>query len=138
MARYLADWMAEAPFLIASALVVAFLVGIAALLGFRQAARLDEAAVARLAAGEGATLEAAAIAEDGKAALARLGDGRLMVARVMGGDVSARLFQPAQARLSLTSGRLTAVFGDVGYPALNMRIKEAPAWLAALAGEGNT
>jgi hypothetical protein len=133
---YLADWAAEGPALIGSVIAVTVMVGIAAALGFRKAAKLDEAALARLAAAEGASVEGAVIAGNGKDALARLSDGRLLVARVMGNDVSARVAPAGAVRLRVAQGRLSATFADLGFPALNMRIEDSPAWLEELAGGG--
>ena len=74
------EWIVTA----ASAGVVAFMVAVAALLGFRQTTRLDDGALARLAANEGDHSEAAIIAPNGRAAFARLRSGKLMVASAMG------------------------------------------------------
>jgi hypothetical protein len=133
---YLRQWTAEAPALVGSIVAVTLMVGVAAVLGFRKTARLDETALERLAAGEGAAVEAAVIAPNGRDALARLSDGRLMVARVMGADVSARVAPAGAVRLRLAPGRLSATFADLGFPPLHMRLQDAPAWLAELAGGG--
>jgi hypothetical protein len=125
------EWIVTA----ASAAVVLLMIGVAAALGFRQSARLDEAALARLAAAEGAQLEAVLIGEGGRAALARLAGGKLMVARVMGADVSVRVAPAGAARLRLDGERLGVTFGDLGYPPLHMRVDAPPAWLAELCQE---
>lgn len=117
----------------ASAGVVLFMVVLAALLGFRAKARLDEAALQQLAANEGERSEEAIIAANGKAALARLASGKLMVVRVMGADVSARLVAASAARLALSGEKLSVTFADTGFPPLHLRLSEAPAWIAALA-----
>jgi hypothetical protein len=133
---YLAEWAAEGPALVGSVIAVTLMVGIAAALGFRRTAKLDEAALARLAAAEGASLEGAVIASNGKDALARLSGGKLMVARVMGNDVSARVAPAGAVRLRVAGGRLSATFADLGFPALNMTLQDSPAWLEELAGGG--
>lgn len=134
--NWLAGWFAEAPVLAGSAAVVALMVFIAWMLGFRRAARLDEAELARIAAAEGASVEGAVIAPDGKSAFARLSGGKLMIVRVMGDDVSARIAPASAARVSLAGGKLSAAFGDLGYPPLHMRVQAAPPWLAELASGG--
>lgn len=134
--NYLAQWRAEVPALVGSVIAVALMVGAAAALGFRKTARLDEAALARLAAAEGASLEHAVIAPNGRDALARLSGGKVMIARVMGNDVSARVAPAGAVRLKLAPGRLSATFADLGFPPLNMRLQDAPAWLHELAGAG--
>lgn len=133
---YLRQWVAEAPALAGSILAVTLMVGIAAALGFRKTARLDEAALEQLAAAEGTSVEGAVIAPNGRHALARLSGGKLMVARVMGNDVSARVAPAGAVRLKIGGGRLSATFADLGFPALNMRLQDAPAWLDELAGGG--
>lgn len=123
--------------LIGSAAVVLLMVGVAALLGFRISAKLDDEDLARLAQAEGASVRHAIVAANGGSALAQLTDGRLMVARVMGLDVSTR-FAPASAvTLRLKARRLDVIFADVGYPPLHMRLTDQPAWLAELASGGN-
>ena len=133
---YLAEWAAEAPALAGSVIAVTLMVGLAAALGFRNTAKLDEAALARLAAAEGASVEGAVVSRDGKHALARLTGGMLMVARAMGNDVSARVAPARAVRLKVADGRLRATFADLGFPALNMRLQHSPAWLEELAGGG--
>jgi hypothetical protein len=129
--------LAEVIELTGSALVVLLMIGVAAALGFRLTARIDESELVRLAEAEGARIEASVIAQNDRSALAQLSDGRIMVARVMGADMSAR-FTPAKAvRVSLNGRRLSARFADIGFPPLNMRLDEQPAWLAELSsGEG--
>lgn len=132
---YFAEWVKEAPILAASAAVVLFMVGVSALLGFRQTARLNDEALAGLAAAEGASVEQAVIDERGRNALARLSGGRLMVARVMGNDVSARIAPAAAVSVSVRNGKLNARFADLGFPPLHMKLQAPPPWLAELAGE---
>lgn len=119
----------------ASAGGVAFMIAMAALLGFRTAAKLDQAELERLAAEEGAKLEAAAIDARGRAAIARLSGGKLLVARVLADGVATRAARPEQVALRLRKGRLTAGFGDLGFPPVSMRLDTPPDWLQTLAGE---
>ena len=115
-----------------SAAVVVLMIGVAAFLGFRMSARIDDNELARLAGEESARVEDAVIAQNGRTALARLSDGRLMVARVMGADVSARFAAAKSVRVRLNGNRLNATFADVGFPPLNMRLGDQPAWLAEM------
>ncbi len=133
---YLAQWRAEGPALLGSVIAVTLMVLAAAALGFRKSATLDEAALVRLAAAEGASIEQAVIGPNGRDALARLSGGKLLVARVMGNDISARVAPAGAVRLTLRHGRLSATFADLGFPPLNMRLQDAPAWLDELAGGG--
>jgi len=125
--------LAEGIELAGSATVILVMLGVAAVLGFRKAAQIDEAALTRLAEAEGARIEHAVVAQNGRSALARLSDGRIMVARVMGADVSARCAAAKSVRLGLKHGRLDARFADTGFPPLKMRVDGAPQWLNALA-----
>ena len=137
ISEWIAQWGAEAPVLAGSAAVVLFMVGLAWALGYRAKARLSDADLARLAEGEGASIQHALVAADGRAAFALLSNGKLMIARVMGDDVSARAAPRAAARVTVTQGRLSAAFADAGFPPLNMQLKETPPWLADLAaGQG--
>lgn len=130
---YLANWLDAAPVLLGSAAVVALMVGIAYVLGFRSTARLDVLELERLAAGEGDLLAAALVAPDGRSAFARLASGKVMVARVMGDDISARIAATSGVRAALREGVLSVEFADAGYPPLRMPAPEPPAWLAELA-----
>lgn len=132
-AAWIAQWIAEAPVLAGSAAVVLFMVGVAWALGFRAKRKLDEAELARLAEGEGAAVTHSVIAPNGGAAFAALSNGKLMIARVMGDDVSARAAPAGAMRVHLTAGRLHAGFADLGYPPLQMKLNDAPPWLADLA-----
>ncbi|MBS0383958.1 MAG: hypothetical protein JSS00_01255 [Proteobacteria bacterium] len=118
-----------------SAVVIVLMLSVAWVLGFRQSARLDEAEVARLARAEGANIEAAAIDAKGRAAVAKLSGGKLLIAKVMADGVSARVLPQGQARVRLRKGGLSIVFGDLGYPSLNMRLENPPAWLAELGAQ---
>jgi len=115
-----------------SAAVVLLMVGIAWALGFRATARLDEAALTRLAAAEGAHVEAAAVDAAGKAAIARLTGGKLLFAKVMADGVSARILPLGEARVRAKAGKVSVTFGDLGYPSLSMRIDNPPGWLSEL------
>lgn len=121
-----------------SAAVVLLMIGVAAILGFRMSARIDEGELTRLAETEGVRIDGSVIAKNGRTALARLSDGRVMVARVMGADVSAR-FAPANAvSLNVKRRRLNATFADTGFPPLKMRLDEQPAWLNEFSGGGGS
>ena len=128
--------ISKLPILAGSAAVIILMVGVAAALGFRPKAVLDDAALAQLAANEGASIEAAVIAPDAKSALARLSGGKIMVARAMGGDISARIAPASAVIAALRGEKLSVRFADIGYPPLHMRVQTPPAWLADLAGEG--
>lgn len=133
IAEYLQQWVEEAPTLIGSVVAVAFMVGVAALLGFRNTARIDDAALQRLAAAEGSRIESAVVASNAKSALARLDGGKLMIARVMGADISARVVPASVARVRSRNGKLSVAFADTGFPPLHMKLQETPPWLAQLA-----
>ncbi len=117
----------------ASAGVVAFMVAVAFILGFRDRAALDDAALAALAANENDAVEASVVSHNKRAAFARLRSGKLMIARVMGADVSTRFAPASAARVRLNRGKLSVAFADVGYPPLHLRLGDAPPWIAALA-----
>jgi len=121
-----------------SAAVVLLMIGVAAILGFRMSARIDDGELARLADAEGVRVDSAVIAKNGRTALARLSDGRVMVARVMGADVSARFASANVVKLDVKSHRLNATFADTGYPPLKMRLDEQPAWLNEFSGGGGS
>ncbi|QGZ94598.1 hypothetical protein [Terricaulis silvestris] len=129
--------ISKLPILAGSAAVIILMVSVAAALGFRPKALLDDATLARLAANEGASIEASVIAPDAKSALARLSGGKIMVARAMGGDVSARIAPASAVHARINGEKLSVRFADVGYPPLHMRVQTPPAWLADLvSGEG--
>ena len=117
---------------IGSAAVIVLMLSVAWVLGFRQSAHLDAAELARLAQAEGANVEAAAIDAKGRAAVAKLDGGKLLIAKVMADGVSTRVLSQGQARVRLGAHKLTITFGDLGYPSLNMRLENPPAWLAEL------
>jgi len=121
-----------------SAIVVVLLVLVAWAMGFRKAAQLDADTLAReLAAAEPrGRLADAVFSADGRSAIARLADGKLLTARVMADGVSLRILPAGAAKLSLRDGNAIVAFADIGYPPLSLKLKEeAPAWLKALAGE---
>src|SRR5574338_25187 len=91
----------------ASAAFVLFMVGFAALLGFRRSAKLDDAELARLAAAEGAHIEAAAIDRRGRAAVAKLEGGKLLIAKVMADGVSTRVLGRGQAHVRARAGKVS-------------------------------
>lgn len=130
--------VAELIELAGSAAVVLLMIGVAAMLGFRMSARIDDGELARLAEAEGARVDGAVIAKNGRTALARLSDGRVMVARVMGADVSARFASAKAVRLDLKAHRLNATFADTGFPPLNMRLDDSPAWLNEFSSGGGS
>ena len=117
-----------------SAAVIVLMLSVAWVLGFRQSARLDDREVARLARAEGADVEAAAIDAKGRAAVAKLNGGKLLVAKVMADGISTRVLPLGQAQVRLAKHKLSITFGDLGYPSLNMRLENPPAWLAELGG----
>ncbi len=119
-----------------SAAVVLLMIGIAAALGFRMSARIDDAELVSLADAEGALVNGVVISRNGRTALARLSDGRVMVARVMGADVSARFAAAKNVKLDVKARRLNATFADVGFPPLKMKIDDSPAWLNEFTGGG--
>ena len=119
-----------------SALVVAFLVFVVWLMGFRTALKADAELIRReLAFAEPGAQLAEAIADaNGRSALGLLADGRLVIARAMGDGVSLRILPASAARLSLDGQRVRLRFADLGYEPLNLTLAEsAPAWLSALA-----
>ncbi len=115
----------------ASAGGVLALIAIALALGFRQRARLDPEVLTKLAAAEGAHVEASVVDVNANAAIARLGDGRWLAARVMADGVGARVFAADAVSVRATRAGLTLSFDDLGYPALRLRLGEGPPdWLA--------
>jgi hypothetical protein len=117
---------------IGSAAVIVLMLSVAWVLGFRQTARLDDAELARLAQAEGSDIQAAAIDARGRTAVAQLKGGELLIARVMADGVSTRVLSQGQAQVRLRAHKLSITFGDLGYPSLNMRLENPPAWLAEL------
>jgi len=132
----IATWVGEAPGLIGSVIAVSVMVGFALLLGLNKQTEIDDAVLARLAAEEGASVEAVAIATNGRGALAKLTGGKILVARVMGADIGTRLTAPNAVKLTLRQGKLSVRFADTGYPPLHMKLETEPAWLAELVSGG--
>ncbi len=125
--------------LAASAAVVLIIIGVAALLGFRETARLDDAVLAQLAAGEGARIEAALVDTKGRSAIARLADGSLLVARVMADGVSARVAPAGALSFNLERDGLRVTFADLGFAPLKLHFaNDAPDWVRRLAAGGKT
>jgi hypothetical protein len=131
--EYLGQWVDEAPALVGSIVAVLFMVGVAAVLGFRRTARIDDAELQRLASAESASVERASIKPDRKSAVARLSGDKLMIARVMGADISARVAPMSSARFRFRNGKFSVAFADTGFPPLELAIDETPPWLAQLA-----
>ena len=127
-----------------SAVVVLFMLGVGWLLGFAKNARLDEAQVrAKLAEYDpAARMDALAIDEKGGAALGKLADGRILIARAMGDNLTLRIVTAQAARWRIapqkSGAKISAAFADPGFPSLNMRLASAPDWLAALSAAGET
>ena len=132
----IATWVAEAPGLIGSVIAVSVMVGFALLLGLNKQTKIDAAALARLAAEEGASVEAAVIATNGRGALAKLSGGKILVARVMGADIGTRLSTPNAVPLTLRQSKLSVRLADTVYLPLHMKLETEPAWFAALASGG--
>ncbi len=128
--------MQELYVLAGSAVVIAFMVGVSALLGFRKRLTLTQAdARQRIEAQEyGHRVNDLAICDSGHAALARLDDGRWVALNVIGDGVSARSFASSALKLEKTDGGVRARFAELGFPTLNMKLKQPPAWLMS-AGE---
>lgn len=118
-----------------SVTVVALMVAMAALLGFRTRATVNASELERLVAlsEPGARIAESAFADDGDAALARLADGRIVVAKRMADRVTLRLHAPGSVKLRLTHGIVRARFADLGFPVLHMEHAAPPRWLVDLA-----
>jgi hypothetical protein len=118
--------------------IVAVLSLLAFMMGFRASARIDGRAGLEALVAEsepGARIAEALIDARGRGALARLADGRLLVARAVGDKMSVRAMPARAVRLRLARRNAVLSFADLGYPQLSLRLGEAapPAWLAALA-----
>jgi hypothetical protein len=117
----------------ASAAVIVFMVAVAAVLGFRIDARLDEAELQRLAASEGARLSEAVLDLSGKAALARLDSGRVLAARVMADGISTRVAATDAVRIKVNGQGVRVAFADIGFPPLVVRLgDQVPGWVLDL------
>lgn len=142
LASYLAEWRAEVPALIGSVVAVSVMVGFAALLGFRKRATIDsEATLGRYLEGfePDARIEHALVDTKGRSALARLADGRVLAAVVMGNDVAMRFATSGQTWLKIARGKLMVALGEVGFPQLHLHLQdnqEPPAWITQMAKGG--
>ena len=122
--------MSELVILAASAGGVLLMIAVAAALGFRQRARLDADSLVQLAAAEHARVEASVVDASGRAAVARLSDGKWLIARVMADGVGVRVLAPDAVRVRATPNGLKLMFADLGFPALHLKVAgAAPAWL---------
>jgi hypothetical protein len=121
--------MKDAIILAGSAAVVVLLIAMAWALGFRGRASLDRDALVRLAAAEGLDVREVLIASDARAALALLSGGNVLLARVMGLDISARFAPLDGVQLRAGKGMLTASIADLGYAPLHIKGVDAPDWL---------
>jgi hypothetical protein len=130
--------MSDLVVLAGSAAVVAFMVAVAAMLGFRARAIVDAGAFERLLAlsEPDARILDAAYADDGAAALARLTDGKLAIAKRMGDRVTLRIHAPDAVKLAVFQGEVRATFADLGFPVVHMKLNDPPRWLADLAAGG--
>ena len=122
--------MSDLVILAASAGGVLLMIAVAAALGFRQRARINAESLAEIAAGENARVEASIADADGRAAVARLSDGKWLVARVMADGVGARVLAPDAVRVRATPKGLKLMFADLGFPSLHLNFTgAAPTWL---------
>ena len=121
---------------LASAAAVAFMAGVAYLLGFRARARVADEAHLRALIAEaepGAEIAGAVRDQDGRGAIARLADGRWAVVASMGDRLAVRTF--ANARIMQKGGKVRARFADAGFPSLTLRLEApAPEWLISARG----
>lgn len=123
-----------------SALAAAGLVGLAALLGFRAERRISglDALHELLSETEsGARIGEHVIDEKGRAAIAKLEDGRLFAVAAVGDRFATRIFSPAAvqrvSRRANVSGKagVIIVLDDLGFGPLRLRFsgREPPSWL---------
>ncbi|MDX2238838.1 MAG: hypothetical protein NW203_14840 [Hyphomonadaceae bacterium] len=134
--------MNDALVLAGSALVVVVLVAIAALLGFRDRARLTsraDVAEALAATDRAASILDAAIDREGRAAIAMLSDGRLALAKAMADHVAVRVIAPGAVRVRIRArgeaALVRAGVADVGFPGITLHLVRAPDWLSAMVQE---
>jgi hypothetical protein len=119
----------------ASALVVALIVGLAALLGFRKGVLLDSAEAVRARVLEfepDAIVRDAVIDSGAKAAAALLADGRIALVRAVADGVGVRIAPAAALSAVLAGGVLRVRIGDLGFPDVCLRLAAPPDWLARL------
>lgn len=127
--------MNDAVVLAASAVVVAVMALIARAMGFRVKGRFADAEAVRAAIRR---VEAQAVVEDvaidGAWAIARLGDGRLALARALGDGATARILAAGAPRprvkAAKTGVRVIVPGLDVGFPGGVLRLAAAPDWLS--------
>ena len=133
--------MKDALILGGSALVVAIIVLIAWALGFRNRARIANAADARAAfaaADADAVIAELALDQRFTAAIARLTDGRIALAKAVADDVAARVLRREDGlRVSLRQTKqgwiADARTPELGFPDVRLRLSDPPDWLKALA-----
>ena len=119
--------------LAASAAVVAFMVIVAALLGFRERLTLTAADLARLAREEGDIAEDTLVGARGNTGAALLRSGKVLVARVLGDGIGARIVSADAIHARLVRAGVRIALADLGFPPMLIRVKgEAPAWIARL------
>lgn len=127
--------------MLGSAAAVAALVAIAWLLGFRTRARLaseEDARAAIQSYERGAAVAGVVLDTKGLAALARLADGRLALARSMGDRIAVRTAPARDVRVRMMKAGLIATLPDIGYPPLRVRFDGAPPdWLKTLMETGS-
>ncbi len=119
-------------FTLASFVAVLALAGIAYLLGFHKDARLARSDLEGLLAAydPDARIVDAALDAHGRAALARLADGRRAVFRALGDRRSVRVLSPSAMTLRARANMIKLSFADLGYPSLTLRIEGTPPdWL---------
>jgi hypothetical protein len=133
--------VSDALVLAGSALVVVVLVALAALLGFRDRARLmsrADVAAALAATDRAASILDAALDREGRAAIAMLADGRLALAKAMADHVAVRVVAPGAVRVRTRSQhdgvRVVVRTSEVGFPEARLTLDAAPAWLVSVIG----
>jgi hypothetical protein len=125
--------MSEWIILAASAAVVALMVLVAALLGFRERVAVTEAELTRLAEAEGDQAERALVDAEGRLGIALLRSGKVLIARAMGDGIGARELGVGAVRAKRVSAGVRLDVNDIGFPPVVMRMKhEPPAWLLNL------
>jgi len=116
-----------------SVAVVAFMVGLAQLLGFRapaQFAGLEAARAAILSHDPDVIILDLVMSMDMRAALARLSDGRWAIARTVGDGAGVRVFAPERVCLTRRQGELILIFADLGFPDVHVSLDVWPDWIA--------
>lgn len=128
--------------LVGSGLAVGLLVMLLAVMGFRRNGRLENEAevIAAIKAYEpGVTVGDIGLDRRGKAAGARLGDGRFAVVRAVADGFAVRFFTAAEVdsvAVRHSAGVPLAIirFSDMGFPALTIAFDRTdfPSWVEAL------